>query len=90
MQAPKLTTTFYELNRLYRYCAAVDKETPPSHEAQRAWIEYETYAKRYMKERRMESGRRTGIRSLQRSILLYPKLKFMPFTTTCGAGVRKT
>jgi len=55
MQAPALTTTLSELNRLYGvYCELVNKKPPDSQEAQRAWIEYETYVRRYKKERGLE------------------------------------
>jgi hypothetical protein len=55
MQAPTLTTTLSELNRLYGvYYEVVNKKTPNSQEAHRAWIEYETYARRYKKERGLE------------------------------------
>jgi hypothetical protein len=54
MPAAILTTTLSELNRLYGlYYEAVDKRPPHPHEAQRAWIEYETYATRYKEERGM-------------------------------------
>jgi hypothetical protein len=54
MPAATLTTTLSELNRLYGvYYEAVEKRTPHSQEAQTAWIEYETYAKRYKDERGM-------------------------------------
>ena len=50
MQA--LNTTLSELNRLFgRYYEAADEKTPHSQEADKAWIEYETYAKRYNEER---------------------------------------
>jgi hypothetical protein len=52
MQALILTTTPSELNRLFgRYYEVADKDTPHSQEAEKAWIEYETYATRYNKER---------------------------------------
>ena len=46
--AATITTTLSELNRLfglYREVAA--KNTPNSEEASKAWIAYETYARRY-------------------------------------------
>ena len=47
-----LTTTLSELNRLYGvYYEAANKKKPNSHEIQKAWMEYETYARRYRKER---------------------------------------
>jgi hypothetical protein len=55
MPAVTLTTTLSELNRLYGvYFEVVNKKTPNSQEAQRAWTDYEAYAKRYKKERSME------------------------------------
>jgi hypothetical protein len=58
-----LTTTLSELNRLYGlYYEAANKKKPNSQEAQKAWIEYETYARRYKEERglkiTLEPGRR--------------------------------
>ena len=55
MPAAILTTTLSELNRLYGvYFEVVNKKTPNSQEAERAWTEYEVYAKRYKKERSRE------------------------------------
>jgi hypothetical protein len=55
MPAAALTTTLSELNRLYGvYFDVVNKKTPTSQEAQKAWTDYEAYAKRYKKERSME------------------------------------
>jgi hypothetical protein len=55
MKAPTPTTNLIKLNQLYGvYEEAVDKRTPPSQEAEKAWIEYETYVKRYKEERGME------------------------------------
>jgi hypothetical protein len=52
MPAATLTTTLSELNRLFGlYHELADQKTPSSEEAQKAWIEYETYARRYNKER---------------------------------------
>lgn len=52
MQPPTLTTTLSELNRLFgRYYEVVDKKTPHSQEAETAWNEYESYARRYNEER---------------------------------------
>jgi uncharacterized protein YecT (DUF1311 family) len=49
-----LTTRLSELNRLYGvYYEVAEKKTANSQEAQKAWIEYETYATRYKKERGM-------------------------------------
>ena len=47
-----LTTTLSELNRLYGlYYEAANKKKPNSQEVQNAWIEYESYARRYKDER---------------------------------------
>jgi hypothetical protein len=55
MPTATLTTTLSELNRLYGvYFEMVNKATSNSQEAQRAWTDYEAYAKRYKKERSME------------------------------------
>jgi hypothetical protein len=55
MPAATLTTTLSELNRLYGvYFDVVNKKAPNSHEAERAWTDYEVYANRYKKERSME------------------------------------
>jgi hypothetical protein len=55
MQAPTLTTTLGELNRLYgRYHDVADKTTPRSQEAENAWMEYETYVRRYNEERGLQ------------------------------------
>ena len=55
MAVPILTTTLSEMNRLYGvYFDVVEKKTPNLQEAERAWTDYETYAKRYKKERSME------------------------------------
>jgi hypothetical protein len=55
MPAATLTTTLSELNRLYGvYFEVVNKETHNSQEAHMVWTEYESYAKRYKKERSME------------------------------------
>ena len=64
MQSPTLTTTLSELNRLFgRYYEVADKKTPHSQEAEVAWIQYETYARRYNEERglniALEAQRRT-------------------------------
>ena len=54
MQTVTLTTRLSELNRLYGvYSEVVEKKTANSQEAQKAWIEYETYATRYKQERGM-------------------------------------
>lgn len=55
MPAATLTTKLSELNRFYGvYFDVVNKKTSNSREAQRAWTDYEAYAKRYKKERSME------------------------------------
>jgi hypothetical protein len=55
MPAATLTTTLTELNRLYGvYFEVMNKKTPNSQKADRAWTDYEAYAKRYKKERSME------------------------------------
>ena len=52
MPAATLTTTLSELNRLFGlYHEVADQKTPSSAEAKKAWVEYETYARRYNKER---------------------------------------
>jgi hypothetical protein len=52
MPAATLTTTLSELNRLFGlYHEVADQNTPSSEEAKKAWVEYETYARRYNKER---------------------------------------
>lgn len=55
LPAATLTTTLTELNRLYGvYSEVMNKKTPNSQEADRAWTDYEAYVKRYKKERSME------------------------------------
>ena len=50
-----LTTTLSELNRLYgTYVEATNGEMPNSEELERAWINYEAYARRYFSERGLE------------------------------------
>lgn len=57
MPAAILTTTLSELNRLFgRYYEVADKKTPDSQEAEKAWSEYETYARRYNEERGLSSA----------------------------------
>ena len=52
MQAPTLTTTLSELNRLFgRYYELLDKKTSHQQDAEKAWIEYVTYVRRYNEER---------------------------------------
>jgi hypothetical protein len=52
MQTVTLTTRLSELNRLYGvYSEVAEKKTANSQEAQKAWIDYETSARRYTKER---------------------------------------
>jgi hypothetical protein len=57
MQATNLTTTLSELNRLYgEYCQATDGTAKPDvQKAIRAWIAYEVYARRYNRERGVET-----------------------------------
>ena len=54
MPAATLTTTLSELNRLYGVYFELVNKTPNPQEAQRAWTDYEAYAKRYKKERSMK------------------------------------
>ena len=55
MPAGTLTTTLSELNRLYGvYFEVMNKKKPNPDEAQRAWSDYEGYAKRYKRERSKE------------------------------------
>ena len=52
MEKVIVTTTLSELNRLYGlYYEAANTKKPNSQEAQKAWMEYETYARRYKEER---------------------------------------
>ena len=52
MRAPTLTTTLSELNRLFgRYYELIDKKTSHAEEAEKAWIDYVTYVRRYNEER---------------------------------------
>jgi hypothetical protein len=47
-----LTTTLSELNRLYGiYVEATNDETPNAEQAEKAWLHYETYVRRYQTER---------------------------------------
>jgi hypothetical protein len=56
MQATNLTTTLSELNRLYgEYCDATEGAKPDVQKAVRAWIAYEVYARRYTRERGVET-----------------------------------
>ena len=55
MKATTPTTTLIKLNQLYGvYDQAVHKRTTRLQESEKAWIEYETYVKRYKGERGME------------------------------------
>jgi len=50
-----LTTTLSEMNRLYGiYVEATMVEMPNVEQAERAWIGYETYVRRYKSERGLE------------------------------------
>ena len=52
MRAPTLTTTLSELNRLFgRYYELIDNKTSHAQEAEKAWIDYVTYVRRYNEER---------------------------------------
>ena len=52
MQAPTLTTTLSELNRLFgRYYELLDKKISHQQDAEKAWIDYVTYVRRYNEER---------------------------------------
>jgi hypothetical protein len=52
MPAATLTTTLSELNQLFgRYYELLDKKPSRSQEAEKAWIEYVTYVRRYNEER---------------------------------------
>ena len=56
MRAGLLTTTLSELKRLYgNYCEATEGSKPDVHQAVRAWIAYEIYARRYNRERGLNS-----------------------------------
>ena len=55
MQALTFTTTLSELNRLFgHYYEVADKKAPHSQEAEKAWKEYEIYARRYNEERGLD------------------------------------
>lgn len=57
MQAPTLTTTLCELNRLFgRYYEVIDQKTSHSQEAEKAWIEYVSYVRRYNEERGLNTS----------------------------------
>lgn len=52
MQRVILTTTLSEMNRLYGvYCGVTNDETPNTEQAEKAWVNYETYVRRYQTER---------------------------------------
>ena len=64
MHAVTLTTTLSELNRLFGlYYELIDKKPTHSQEAEKAWIDYVTYVRRYNEERGLnfpsETSRRT-------------------------------
>ena len=55
MPAVTLTTTLTELNRLFgHYYELVDKKTSNSPQAEKAWLEYVAYVRRYNEERRLK------------------------------------
>ena len=55
MMAATFTTTLGEMNRLYGiYVEATKVETPNVEQAERAWIGYETYVRRYKSERGLQ------------------------------------
>lgn len=52
MQRVILSTTLSEMNRLYGvYCGVTNEETPNTEQAEKAWVNYETYVRRYQTER---------------------------------------
>ncbi len=52
MQPATLTTTLSELNRLFGlYYELIDRKPSPSQDAEKAWIDYVTYVRRYNEER---------------------------------------
>ena len=52
MTAGTFTTTLGEMNRLYGiYVEATNGQTPSAEQAEKAWIGYETYVRRYQTER---------------------------------------
>ena len=52
MQRVILTTTLSEMNRLYGvYYGVTNGETPNAEQAEKAWVDYETYVRRYQTER---------------------------------------
>ena len=64
MHAVTLTTTLSELNRLFGlYYELTEKKSSHSQEAEKAWIDYVTYVRRYNEERGLnfpsETSRRT-------------------------------
>ena len=60
MQAATLTTTLSELNRLFAlYYEVIDKKPSHSQQAQKAWIDYVTYVRRYNEERGLNFSSKT-------------------------------
>jgi len=52
MSTVVLTTTLSELNRLYGiYVEATNGDKPNAEQAEKAWVNYETYVRRYQTER---------------------------------------
>ncbi len=60
MHAATLTTTLSELNRLFGlYYELTEKKSSHSQEAEKAWIDYVTYVRRYNEERGLNSPSET-------------------------------
>jgi hypothetical protein len=56
MEGTTPTTTLSELNQLYGlYCEATEGSSPDVRSAMRAWIAYELYARRYNRERGLDT-----------------------------------
>ena len=56
MEGTTLTTTLSELNQLYGlYCEATEGSSPDVRSAMRAWLAYELYARRYNRERGLDT-----------------------------------
>jgi len=52
MTSATFTTTLGEMNQLYgAYVAATSGEKPDAEQAEKAWVDYETYVRRYQTER---------------------------------------
>ena len=57
MQAATLTTTLSELNRLFGlYYEVIGKKPSNAQEAEKAWIDYVTYVRRYNEERGLNAS----------------------------------